>query len=952
MQLRQSRKPTRAYAIAFALPVISMLILQIVAGCEPFSSKRSMLYSDMYHQYYPFFVEFRRALRSGDSLLYSWSVGMGMDYLALISYYLASPLNLISVLLPESWMLEYFSVLMPLKLGLASLFFSIFLHKIFADSDEFLGLFGAMYGLCAWALGYQWNIMWLDTFALLPLMALGTISLLRDKKFILYTLTLFFSIFSNYYIGLFSCIFTLILFFAYEVCRWQGMRRFCQDFLRIGCFTVLAIGMTAVLELPALAGLQNTQSSVNAFPKGFRLNIASENTIFGLFDAMRQVAGNTLGGLNPTFKEGLPNVYCGVGSLVLAFLYFTCRDIRLRDKIASLFMLIFFMLSFIIRQLDYIWHGMHFTNMIPYRFSFLFCFVVLYMAYNAWRMRDKFNRWNLAFAGFSTVFLILISDGWKALREASGDTTDAWLFLAYNVGFLILYLVVLSYGLCRSASTRTEDDSDATEEPIDQDIFEETAAPASADNPVEFLSIEEEFSLRELLSEPEQSPTGSEGNGDGVQGLSEDKDTRRRRLAALCMMIVLLLEIAINVLNFGLRFSYTTVTNYPRGAENTAAVIDFMKQRESGNSFYRAETTHSQTLNDGALNDYNGISTFTSSANVRVTEFMRALGYGAKNTYNRYCFEESSPVANLFLNLKYMIERDGEVEENDYFDVVFSSDNVFLLENNAYLPLGFLTHPMLASLNFSADDHFQFQNDLFTAATGLESDVWHPVDHVQITGENVSLTSSNATQCSYDNATSESAIIYRFLADESGFLCLDFDVTDRNSYEVFLNDVRLYSESLSLPQMIAASNVIPGDEITVKLKCNSGEEGRMNVQAAILDGSLFRSGVELLRQSPLEITSFSTTNLEGHIDCVHDGLLYTSVPYDGNWQVYVDGVMVEPTLVGDAMIGIMVQQGPHDIRMSYHNEAFSYGWKISLGCAMVLLICILAPHRKSGKYEK
>ena len=87
-------------------------------------------------------------------------------------------------------------------------------------------------------------------------------------------------------------------------------------------------------------------------------------------------------------------------------------------------------------------------------------------------------------------------------------------------------------------------------------------------------------------------------------------------------------------------------------------------------------------INDGAYLDYNGISTFTSSANVKTTEFMKALGYGAKNTYNRYCFEESSPVANLFLGLKYMIERDGDVEANRYFDPIFASGEVYLLEND------------------------------------------------------------------------------------------------------------------------------------------------------------------------------------------------------------------------------------------------------------------------------
>ena len=94
-------------ALAFAIPCAAMLFVMLCSQYEPFGDY-SMLYSDMYHQYYPFFVAYREALRSGDSLLYSWNVGMGMDYLGLVSYYLASPLNLLSVLVPEALLLEYF----------------------------------------------------------------------------------------------------------------------------------------------------------------------------------------------------------------------------------------------------------------------------------------------------------------------------------------------------------------------------------------------------------------------------------------------------------------------------------------------------------------------------------------------------------------------------------------------------------------------------------------------------------------------------------------------------------------------------------------------------------------------------------------------------------------------------------------------------------------------------
>ena len=309
-KVKHQRYTVNYLAIAFAIPFFGMLFVMLASKYEPFG-KYSMLYSDMYHQYYPFFVAFRKAILNGDGLLYTWSQGLGMDYLGLISYYLASPLNLLSIFVPEGILLEFFSLLMPIKLGLAGLFFAIFLKNIFGKTDMSIAVFGGFYGLCAWALGFQWNIMWLDTFALLPLVVLGQISLLRDRKFILYTLTLFLSVYSNYYIGLFTCIFVFLLFFVYEICRWKGWKRFFADLCRIALFSVLAIGMTAILELPTLAALQTTQSSVNKFPQGFKLNIAEKNTILGLLDAMRQVAGNMGGALEPNFKEGLPNLCPG-----------------------------------------------------------------------------------------------------------------------------------------------------------------------------------------------------------------------------------------------------------------------------------------------------------------------------------------------------------------------------------------------------------------------------------------------------------------------------------------------------------------------------------------------------------------------------------------------------------------------------------------------------------------
>ena len=97
---------------------------------------------------------------------------------------------------------------------------------------------------------------------------------------------------------------------------------------------MLALGMTAFLTIPTYCGLLDTSSTVSKFPTAFlQLNIADSNTWKGLFDAMRQVAGNMNGGIELTIKEGLPNLYCGIIANTLAFTFLLCGKVKVREKI-------------------------------------------------------------------------------------------------------------------------------------------------------------------------------------------------------------------------------------------------------------------------------------------------------------------------------------------------------------------------------------------------------------------------------------------------------------------------------------------------------------------------------------------------------------------------------------------------------------------------------------------
>ena len=392
--------------LAFFLPVLIVGLLWACSGVQPFGD-RMILAHDQWHQYYPFFVNLRARLQGGNSLFYSWQTGMGTNYLPLFAYYLASPLNFPVLLLPDSLVLPWYTLSVLLKIGFAGLFFRLFLRYAFDRKEPVQALFSTLYALCAYLMGYYWNAIWLDTVALLPMVALGTLLLLRDRRFILYVSALALSVLCSFYIGYMVCIFVALVFLGYNVVCWDDFWGFVHRLKRIVLFSLLAIGITAALTIPTYLGLQNTSSAQNVFPAGFTLNLTSQTGFVGVLDGLRAVFSNTAALSAPTsFNETLPNIFCGVTALLLAMLYCCCRRISVRERIMSCLLLLVLALSFVIRQADYVWHGFHFPNMLPFRYSFLFSFVVLVMGYRAYTELDQF-RWYHALCLLPAVGLLI-----------------------------------------------------------------------------------------------------------------------------------------------------------------------------------------------------------------------------------------------------------------------------------------------------------------------------------------------------------------------------------------------------------------------------------------------------------------------------------------------------------------------------------------------------------------
>ncbi len=867
--------------LAFLVPFVLMVTAFGVMGVSPFgNADKQILVTDLWHQYFPFLNDFQDKLQNGRSLFWSWSIGGGTNYFALMSYYLASPLNFLSVFIPSDWLREFLMFSVSAKIALGGMFTAIFLRSVYKRNDISLMLFGTSFSFCAFFMGYYWNTIWLDTVCITPLVALGIVKLLSENRFRLYTVTLALSLLTNYYIGLFTCIFVLLLFIAYNIIHWKNVKKFFFDLSKTAIFTLLGIGMTAFLLLPAFLALQNTNASGSSFPTTFAINIGSSNDLLGVLSAMKSIVANLINFTCAATKESdaIPNISCGAISIFFGFLFLTSRKIKLREKIVSCSLILFMMISCVIRQLDYIWHGFHFTNMIPYRFSYLISFLIIVMAFRAFMLIDFTSALDVIIASACSLLVLVLAINDKGISTQFKDHSD-WItptIIVTAVFLAVVAAVVLLYS---------------------------------------------------------------------------------RRIVPKTVLSIVLAVLVIGqsgvTAYFGVTVTSVTSTyDYPRGSDTTEQVIEQMNSLEQDTTeLWRAEVTSTQTLNDGALNNYNGLSMFNSMANVNMTRFFENFGMMGWKSGNRFTYAESSPVTNLFMNLKYLIARDGIYRNTYDLSEAYTAQSEKLLLNNHYLPMGFMTNSNLSSWvendNEDQFNPFDKQNEFFKLATGLNEDVYTRLEVVTQGHYDSTQFSVNKSDYGYYTFNCLDTSItphvkWNYTAPQDGIYCMYADIDGGDDVTVMQNDEsqsKTYSMGRSYIACIGYFNA--GDKISVYSQLKQGQAGSAKVYVNLFNQDVFEKGYDILKQDVMTTTSLTDSSMEGTINVTNDGLFYTSIPYEKGWTAEVDGEKVEITPVGGSLLAFPLSQGEHTIRLYYYPNGFWAGFAVSAMCALAFaFICI------------
>ncbi|MBE6782756.1 MAG: hypothetical protein E7536_01935 [Ruminococcaceae bacterium] len=861
----------------------SLLLTLLIAYCYnmiPFENF-TILRMDLYHQYGPLFAELYERIKGGESLLYSWNAGGGSSFLGNFYNYLSSPLSLIILLFSHENIPVAIGVMIFAKAVFASATFTYYLKKSLKRHSYITAGFGVLYAFSGYFIAYYWNLMWLDAFVMLPLVLLGIERIINRGKPMMFILSLAATMFSNYYMAYMVCLFSVFYFLYYYFAHYSisdslADIRFPYEkdkpsnkgyFYKIRSSRFLGSGVTfafgaitaalcvAFALLPTYFILKACSATSGTFPEELQMY----NSVF-------DILANHLASVEPTIRSSgvdvLPNVYCSIMTVMLVPLFYFTKTISLREKISTTVLLGVLYVSFNTNYLNYIWHGFHFPNDLPYRFSFMYTFVILVIAFKTLMRIKEFSPKELLGIGFGTVLFVIM------VEEIGSKNVDDDSVLI-SLAFAIIYSV-------------------------------------------------------------------------GFYLLSNKKFNRQA--TSLFILCCLISEYAIAstdnyVMNQELKYYSTDYSDF-------VEIKETIDEEHGNDNIYRMELTNLRTRMDPCWYDYNGVSIFSSMAYEKLSNLQQNLGmYG--NYINSYTYNMQTPVYNAMFSLEYIVNNSSEVIMNeDLFDYIDKNKTFTAYENKYSLPIAYMVDDMMKEWDYAHYNPFVVQEDYFECATGID-DVFIEEPIFDITGYGVSdLTNpSDGSNCFWftaDATDGTGEITILIMPEETKNLYLYVDTSDLGTLTVEYQG-RQKTQDASDEHYILDLGVCEKNEVvTLKFTVNEGvTSGYCDFMLRSVDMDKFLEGYEILKNQSLSVKEFTDTKISGTITAPEDGVLYTSIPYDEGWQITVDGAVVETEEmfpIGEALLGIHLEKGKHEIDFKYTPQGLKIGICMSIAGLIILLL--------------
>lgn len=861
------------------LATACIAVIYVIFSVFPFGSI-TVMRMDLYHQYGPLFAELYDRIVEHKSLLYSWNTGGGSSFLGNYLNYLSSPLSFLIFLFDKEDISYAITFIVAFKCILSATSFSYYLKKSFNKDNYFLSVFGILYAFSAYFLAYYWNVMWLDAMIMLPLIALGIEKIFKTGDIKLYTVSLVILFFANYYMGYMCCIFAVLYFFVCFINTYSNDGKlnenavyekkystkalmnnvFINRGVKFAFASIIAALICAITLVPVFMILKNSSATSGTFPQTFK-------SYFDLLDLITSHFALLETTIRSSGDNVLPNIYTGILTFILLPLFLVNNKIKLKEKATYVVLIIFFVFCFNNNCAEYIWHAFHFPNDLPYRYSYMYSFIIAVMGYKTILNFKGIKVKDIAYTGLAIISFVIVCQKFLTNKMTNSTIYATIIFVALWCGFLFLLKN-------KNAQKKT----------------------------VSFVLVT--FILCETIIS-------------SIVGLPLNQDNK----------------------------------NYKENYKTYTDAINYIDNKDSG--FYRTELCYLNTRMDPAYYGYNGISVFSSMAYESYSQLQSSLGMQG-NKVNSYTYNTQTPVYNMMFNIKYLIQTDVSLapSSNLYKKIYTTSDkksNVY--ESKYNLPIAYCVNSKIDDWVTDEGNPFEIQSDFVKLATGY-SNLFKPVEYNStdfdaVSGDDVTENGTYWLEKS-DSSSNYGTETVSLSPTIDGNLYLYVKSSDLKTITVNSEKVSDITQSMEDAYILDLGYHNKGDEVLVSLDASTmeSESTSFDFYCYTADDTVVKNMYNSLAGNSLNVESYSDTTIKGTVNAKENCYLYSSIPYDDGWSVYVDGKKAETFEIGGTLLAIELTPGQHKIEYKYFPVGFLYG--IIISAVTVFGLCGFYIYNKSS----
>ena len=861
------------------LATACIAVIYVIFSVFPFGSI-TVMRMDLYHQYGPLFAELYDRIVEHKSLLYSWITGGGSSFLGNYLNYLSSPLSFLIFLFDKEDISYAITFIVAFKCILSATSFSYYLKKSFNKDNYFLSVFGILYAFSAYFLAYYWNVMWLDAMIMLPLIALGIEKIFKTGDIKLYTVSLVILFFANYYMGYMCCIFAVLYFFVCFINTYSNDGKlnenavyekkystkalmnnvFINRGVKFAFASIIAALICAITLVPVFMILKNSSATSGTFPQTFK-------SYFDLLDLITSHFALLETTIRSSGDNVLPNIYTGILTFILLPLFLVNNKIKLKEKATYVVLIIFFVFSFNNNCAEYIWHAFHFPNDLPYRYSYMYSFIIAVMGYKTILNFKGIKVKDIAYTGLAIISFVIVCQKFLTNKMTNSTIYATIIFVTLWCGFLFLLKN-------KNAQKKT----------------------------VSFVLVT--FILCETIIS-------------SIVGLPLNQDNK----------------------------------NYKENYKTYTDAINYIDNKDSG--FYRTELCYLNTRMDPAYYGYNGISVFSSMAYESYSQLQSSLGMQS-NKVNSYTYNTQTPVFNMMFNIKYLIQTDVSLapSSNLYKKIYTTSDkksNVY--ESKYNLPIAYCVNSKIDDWVTDEGNPFEIQSDFVKLATGY-SNLFKPVEYNStdfdaVSGDDVTENGTYWLEKS-DSSSNYGTETVSLSPTIDGNLYLYVKSSDLKTITVNSEKVSDITQNMEDAYILDLGYHNKGDEVLVSLDASTmeSESTSFDFYCYTADDTVVKNMYNSLAGNSLNVESYSDTTIKGTVKAKENCYLYSSIPYDDGWSVYVDGKKAETFEIGGTLLAIELTPGQHKIEYKYFPVGFLYG--IIISAVTVFGLCGFYIYNKSS----